>query len=164
MQHQSAGDGGSTEVKRWIERAHIDAMAAVKQYHERELAKEKIQRDLKNAALNYYEALYPYRDEDVLDTPWEERGIQWLKRAKNETVLVPERLERANNATKVVSKPKLMEVEPERLVGAIEEMNDIAKELGLGLPVQAKKPVYHAGKRSPEDYNEPVKDNIQKPE
>jgi len=119
------------------------AMGAIQRYNTalvNQRVTDRERRDLAQAALNYYYALYEHRDEDALEEPWDERGISWLEDAQHETVAVEESVPRANGATTVTEKPALLALDADRLKDAILELNDIAKELDLSARVKSSTP------------------------
>lgn len=119
------------------------AMAAVQRYNSavvNDQVAERIQRDLAEAALNYYYVLHEHRDEDALEEDWDERGIAWIEDAQTQTVTIEESLPRSNAASTVVEKPALLSVDAIRLKQVILELNDVAKELGLSADVKSSTP------------------------
>lgn len=119
------------------------AAAAIERYNNARVrghVPETVQIDLASAALDYYHILYEHRDEEALDEPWEERGIDWLEEFAGTTVTVEESLPRANGATREVQKPAIQTVEPGRLKQVILELNDVANELGLSAEVKESAP------------------------
>jgi len=117
-----------------IRTAREEAAAAVRQFNRARVSGNvtlRVRRDLADAALNYYDALHDYRDEEALREPWEERGIIWLEEAASETVTVQQSLPRANGATKSVERRYLLAVDPAEIRDTIRELHDVAKELGF---------------------------------
>lgn len=115
------------------------AAAAVQRYDEaivRGTVPQSVRRDLATAALDYFHILHEHRDEEALEEPWDERGIEFLEELQGETVTVEQSLPRANGATTYVERPAILAVDPRRLTRAILELNDIAKELGLSAEVR----------------------------
>lgn len=127
-EHEPRGD------REIIRTARREAAAAVRQFNSARAAGQvsgNVKRDLANAALNYYDTLYEYRDEGALEEEWSERGVEWLESAAMETVETEKSLPRANGSTTTVEQPLLMAVNPVEIRDAIRELNDIAKELGF---------------------------------
>jgi hypothetical protein len=124
----------SRENDKIVRSAREEAAVAVRQFNNARRAgrvTSDVRSELARAALNYYDALYEYRDEGALDTEWSERGIEWLEAAADRTVTVDKRLPRRNGATQKTQKPAILTVAPSRLRDAIRELNDVAKELGF---------------------------------
>jgi len=109
-----------------IRTAREEAAAAVRQFN-----RARVSGNVTLRALNYYDALHDYRDEEALREPWEERGIIWLEEAASETVTVQQSLPRANGATKSVERRYLLAVDPAEIRDTIRELHDVAKELGF---------------------------------
>lgn len=126
-------------IHHYRERAH----AAIQRYNENSWSGDipsDVHQDLATAALDYYNALYEFRDEGALEESWDERGIDWLEDAEHETVTVERSLNRANGATSYVEIPLIQAVDPAKLVRTIRELNDIAGELGLSAHIEESTP------------------------
>jgi hypothetical protein len=87
--------------------------------------------DLAAAALQYRDVLVDYRDEDALETPWDERRLDWICSLAGQTIQREESLHRSNGATTVVERPAITAVEPDRLLALTKELDAVAKELGF---------------------------------
>jgi len=114
------------------------ATAAVQRYNEAIVTggvPADVKQDLATAALDYYNVLYEYREEEALDEEWDERGISWLEELANETVTVEQSLPRSNGATTTTERPAILSVDAHRLKELILELNDVAKELGFSAEV-----------------------------
>jgi len=143
MSSDADGERHTSPAYRLIHYYREQAMGAIDRYNSAVVTQnvsDRVQRDLAQAALNYYYALHEHRDEDALEEPWDERGIKWLEEIQNETVTVEESLPRSNNTSTVTTKPALLAVDPERLKGVILELNDVAKELELSARVKSSTP------------------------
>lgn len=126
-------------IHHYRERAH----AAIQRYNEATVnggVSGDVRHDLAAAALDYYNALYEFRDEDALEDPWDERGIDWLEDAGEQTVEMESSLSRANGATTIEEVPLLQAVDPARLVQTMRELNDVANELGFSARIEESTP------------------------
>lgn len=126
-------------IHHYRERAH----AAIQRYNEQSWSGDvpaDVRKDLAASALDYYNALYEFRDEDALEMPWDDRGIDWLDDAEHETVTVERSLNRANGATTMSEIPVIQAVDAARVVRTIRELNDIVGELGLGVRIDESTP------------------------
>lgn len=126
-------------IHHYRERAH----AAVTRYNEASVTGDvgpDVRSDLAAAALDYFNALYEFRDEDALDESFDDRGIAWLDGADEETRVVERSLARANGATTTERVPLLQTVDPSVLVAVIRELNDVASELGLSARIEGSTP------------------------
>jgi hypothetical protein len=86
-------------------------------------------------ALNTFrKTLRPHRDEDALDTPWEERGVDVVEQWVHGEVTVQRELNRRGHAVETATVPKAYEVSVYQLDAAFEELQAIAKELGNAAP------------------------------
>lgn len=144
MSSQDDSGESRSPAFRLIHHYREQAMGAVHRYNQRKVTERAvgttIQQDLATAALNYYYALYEFRDAGALQEEWDDRGVAWLEEAEGQTVTVEESVPRANGATKTVEKPLLRTVSPQKLKRAILELNDIANELGFSAEASGSSP------------------------
>lgn len=121
-------------------------------------------RELAIAALQVYDVLFENRDEDVIRGEWEDSSIPQLESllAKTVTKARPAPGDTANGDS--VQVPAIMAVDADRLLAMTKDLDEIAKNLGHGATIEHQRPMYDAGKLDPEDYDEPVSEDIPKPQ
>lgn len=111
------------------------ALSAVQEYRRQKLGPvpvtEAVRRELAERALAYREVLHKYREKDALDPAWDERDIHWIETKQNQLINVEQPSPRRNSNTETVEKPAILAVDPERIVGVIRELEDVADELGF---------------------------------
>jgi len=61
-------------------------------------------------------------------------------------------------------KPAVLDVDVEHIIRIIEELDNVANELNFSATAASGKGDLYAIKRDPEDYDEPVNENVKKPE
>lgn len=118
--------------------------------------------ELAEAVVEYWDVLYEFRDESILnegDFP----DIKEVRSRLGKTTQVPQEAPGDTSNKELVEQPAVMDIPTRRLVEISKRLDDLAKQLGFGASVSEKRPIYHAGKLDPEDYDEPVKDTVARP-
>lgn len=120
-------------------------------------------RELAVAVLQYYDVLHEFRDESVLD-PEDFPNISLIRDRVGKKVQQRVSQPGLKRPEKVELVPAMEQVPVEEIVELTEDLDDLAQKLGFGASVSNARPIYHAGKLNTEDYDEPVKDSVQKPQ
>jgi len=82
--------------------------------------------------LVYYDVLKEHRDEQVLDPPWSERGVDWLDMAARETVSVTTAKDGWVPGKETKTRSRLATASADQLLDAGDALDSIAKDLGFG--------------------------------
>jgi hypothetical protein len=82
--------------------------------------------------LVYYDVLKEHRDEQVLDPPWSERGVDWLDRAARQTVTSERSRAGVLPGTETETRSRLATASADQLLDAGDALDSIAKDLGFG--------------------------------
>lgn len=108
--------------------------------------------------------LEDYRNEGALEVSWEERGVDAIRDALTQTTMSTRELDRRGNPEEPVE-VKVAAVMSYRELDRIgRELDDIAMELGFGPEPKSGSGDIYEVKRDPEDYDDPIKDDIPKPQ
>ncbi|MFB6201301.1 MAG: hypothetical protein ABEI98_04750 [Halorhabdus sp.] len=121
--------------RRDIREAWKDALAKLAQLEEEPSPSGEMKRQVAVALNTFRKTLRPHRDEDALETPWDERGVDIVEHWVHGEVEVEQQLNRRGKVTETVTVPKAYELPPHKLDAAFEELQAIAKELGNAAPV-----------------------------
>lgn len=158
--HKSAAD-------KMLEEAWINLQHARWQFHS-EAAKgdmtTETRRELAVATLALWDTILSERDHTKIKNDIPESHIPDLREMVHTTTTVRQDTPGRGRGGGVKQVPAITQASFELLATVSREVMDLASELGKGLSVQSARPIYHAGKRDPEDYPEPVKDDIPKPQ
>lgn len=144
-------DRGQHRPRRIIHDRMEFAERAVERYY-RERASGSVGRethlDLVSAALAYRKVLYRYRDDRALSEDWADRGLDWIDDAARGTVTERKAVSSWRGGSTTVQRPRALEIDPEDVVRVIEELDDVASELGFAA---ASKDTTHDDAASHED-------------
>lgn len=127
-------------------------------------ASPETKRELAVAAIQLYDVLWEHHDEDVIQGEWEASGVDELREKLNEEIQVATETSGRSGGVQYETRPAILGVDGDRLVAVSKSLEKLAKGLGFSANVSASRPIYHAGKLDTEDYDEPVKDGIPKPQ
>jgi hypothetical protein len=120
-------------------------------------------RRLAKAAIKYWDVLYEFRDESVLsegDFP----DIEPVRQRVGRKTEVPVASARRGGGEDMKPVPAVDELDDWFLIELTEDLDDLAKKLGFGASAESGTGNIYAIKRDPDSYNEPVKNDIKKPE
>ncbi len=117
---------------------------------------------LATSVLTLWDMLFEYRDESVLDEGDFPDVSELRSRVGEQTT---RRRESAGLGRGSVTEtvPAVSEIPLGRLLTLSKELDDLCRKLGFSAEAQSKRPLY-AAKRDPEEYQEPVKDGIPRPQ
>ncbi len=121
-------------------------------------------RQAARAIANYRDQLVDYRDEGVLETPWDERpvNVDIVDDLLEQTVEINDSTDWAGrNQEKSV--PAVARLDARHLIDIGKELDAIAKELGKAANVDSEGELFGV-KKDPEDYPDPEDDGITKPQ
>lgn len=120
-------------------------------------------RELAIAALQYYDVLYEFREESVLeDDDWPD--VEPLRERVNKTVRRREESEVFGEPPTTNEVPAVQTLSSDHLVELTEELDDLAKTLGFGAKAASGDSELYTIKHDTEDYDEPVNENVGKPQ
>lgn len=132
---------------------------------ERPDVRPQTEEKLRNVTVMYYNALREFRNEDVISQEWEqENGPVQLERLISETATVHQQTPGHGATSEPTELPLIKTVDLSVLVETTRVLDDIANKLGFSAAVNTRRPMYDAGKRDLEDYDEPINSDIPKPE
>jgi hypothetical protein len=120
-------------------------------------------RYIATVALQFWDVLYEYRDESVLsedDFP----NIEPIRSRIGEQTEVLAPSNRRGGGSRLRTVPAVNELDDWFLIELTEELDDLAKKLGFAATTESGAGDIYAVKRDPEDYDDPVNDDIPKPE
>jgi len=124
---------------------------------------DRTHRELAIAALQYYDVLYEFRDESVLEEDdWPD--VEVLRERVGKTVRRRERSDVFGEGTTVREVPAVSEVPVADIVDMTENLDDLAKTLGFGAEAVSGDSELYTIKHDTEHYDDPVQENIPKPE
>jgi len=124
---------------------------------------DRTHRELAIAALQYYDVLYEFRDESVLEEDdWPD--VEVLRERVGKTVRRRERSDVFGEGTTVREVPAVSEVPVAEIVDMTEDLDDLAKTLGFGAEAVSGDSELYTIKHDTEHYDDPVQENIPKPE
>lgn len=133
---------------------------------------EMLQRKWHVQVLSYYREIKRYQNRSIIEGKWNEtiEGFDDLTLADIEDIQfetrqnVVERFEPDTQQRKRVSESEMLVFSPQELVQITAKLDECASKLGFDVSTEEQRPIYDAGKRDPEDYDEPVKESIPKPQ
>lgn len=152
--------------RRLIRDAWLEAHYARRQLREEQPASSLESKEEFAAALaGLRELLLPFKKEDVFEIPWSDRSVDVdiIEGLVDETVEVPRELNRRGGPTESKTVPLVHTVDEVVLTDIHEELNKMFFELPFTEDTDSGDGEMFNVKRNPEEYNEPVKDNIPKP-
>lgn len=123
----------------------------------------RTKRYIATVAMQFWDALHEYRDESVLsegDFP----DISPIRDRLGRQTRVPSKTPRRGGGQRLRTVPAINELDDWYLIEVTEQLDDLAKKLGFAAKAASGKGDMYAVKRDPEDYEEPVSDDIPKPE
>jgi hypothetical protein len=123
----------------------------------------RTKRYIATVALQFWDVLYEYRDESVLS----EGDFPDISPVRERIGRMTEQTTRSNRRTgelTVTQVPAIDELDDWYLIELTEQLDDLAKKLGFAAKADSGKGDMYAVKRDPDDYKEPVSDDIPKPE
>jgi hypothetical protein len=135
--------GSETGFRRIIREAKEEAFHARRQLRRDQPSPSvETKRNVAAALSDYRDALYDYRDEGVLETPWDERevNIDELDAYLSQTTTMEQSLNRRGGASEVKTVPLVAKVPAERLFRIGKELDSIAKELGFAASAKEQTP------------------------
>lgn len=91
----------------------------------------KVRRELAIAALQLYDVLYEHREEEVVESDWNESAATRLQSLLNSTVEVPRDSPGRSSNAKTVERPAIMAIGADELLQMTKELDDLAKTLGF---------------------------------
>lgn len=157
---QHAGD------KKRIEEASARVIMALEDFNdERPDISRHTKKEFAKLLATYRNFLYQYRNERVLEPPWDERpvDVDLIQELLNHKKMVDVPLDRRGAAANTKPVTAVEMVEPQLLVEIANELNDIRKELGFADKPATSREVYNIASPDAEDHPEPVNDNVSKP-
>jgi hypothetical protein len=113
--------------------------------------------------IQYWDVLFEFREESVL----EEGDFPDISRVRSrigETTDVPAAAGGRSRGGGTKTVPAIAELSADELLELTERLDDLANKLGFGAATASGKGDIYAIKRDPEDYSEPVNDDIPKPQ
>ncbi len=121
-------------------------------------------RQAAQALANYRDQLVDYRNEGVLETPWDKRevNVDIVDDLLEQTVEVGENTDWSGRQ-QAQSVPAVAQLNARHLIDIGKELDAIAKELGKAANVESEGELYGV-KKDPDDYAEPKADGITKPQ
>jgi len=127
-------DDGSDQPRRLIyrvrERVH-EARAALRKEMYGGAVSVEVKREFASVLLVYYDVLSEHRGEQVLDPPWEDRGVDWLDQAARQTVTREQARSGVLPGSETVTQSRLAAASADRLLDAADDLDPIAKDLWL---------------------------------
>jgi len=123
---------------------------------------DKTRSHLQSAVLRYYCVLRRYRDEDSLSEEWHQRDFSVLEDLIDQTEEV--RVEKAGRGKSTVTKRRPLRLEPRRAVRLSLSLDDVAHELGFTAQAEQTRPKAKAEVTDGNQYPDPVREDIPKPE
>jgi hypothetical protein len=158
---------GKTAADKMLEEAWVNLQQARWQLH-KEMTDGQItdgtRRELAVATLALWDCISSERDNNTVAEEIRESHIPELRNMTQATTSVAESGPGRGSQGNVREVPLVTQASFDLLEQVSREVMDIASELGKGLTVTESRPIYHAGKRDPEDYEDPVDDAIPKPQ
>ncbi len=123
-------------------------------------------REAAAALSDYRDILWDYREEGVLEVAWDQRpvNVDEVDRYLTEKTLVEKSMNRRGDAHNSEVAPLIDDVPAQNLFAIGKELDAIAKELGFAAPAKNSGGKLYQVKKDPDDYPEPQKDGIQKPQ
>jgi hypothetical protein len=118
------------------------------------------------ALSDYRDVLWDYREEGALEIPWDDRpiNVDEVDRYLNEKTVVQKRVNRRGNVSEKNTVPLIHKVPAQNLFAIGKELDAMAKELGFAEKPKSDTGDLYGVKRDPQEYPEPKKDGIQKPQ
>lgn len=117
-----------------IREAWKSALVDMAKLEENRQPSGEMKRQVAVALNTFRKTLRPYRGEEALETPWNERGVDVIEQWVHGEVTAERDLNRRGNMTEAVTVPKAYDVSVYQLDAAFEELQAIAKELGNAAP------------------------------
>lgn len=99
--------------------------------------REETKRKLAAVALTYRDLLVDYRDEEHLQPPWSERGVDWVLEYVDDTVEREVESAGRSGGTRTEEVPAIVAVDHRRLYQLTKRLDKIWRDLGLGADLQA---------------------------
>ena len=122
----------------------------------------RTKRELAKVAIQYWDMLYEFRSESILDEG-DFPDITPVRSRLGKQTEVVTKSKRLGQSTTVKSVPAITELSDWYLVELTEDLDDLAKKLGFGAKATSGKGELYSIKRDPEDYDDPVSDDVPKP-
>jgi hypothetical protein len=158
-------DSGDTGHERLIREMRYEVQQARNRYWEEGVnggVSTQTHRDLAAKAVEYYDVLYEYREETILDDgDWP--NINDLRSRVGKTTEVVSTAGGRGAGADTETVPAVTQVSIGRILQVTKQLDDLAKKLGFSAGVSSRRPLYDVGKRDPDEYDDPVKDGIDKP-
>jgi hypothetical protein len=156
-------------------REHVVSSAAQYQAQQHGIIErdpETVQRKWHVQVLSYYRELKRYQHRSIIEGKWHEtiEGFDDLTLADIEDIQfetrqhVTEEFDPDTQQRKRVKTAEMAVFSPQELVQITAKLDECASKLGFDVSTEEQRPIYDAGKRDPEDYDEPVKGSIPKPQ
>jgi len=119
-------------------------------------------RELATAAIQYWDCLWEFREESILDDG-DFPDVSPIRDRIGQRTEVVTKSKRLGQSTTVKTVPAVTELSDWYLVELTEELDDLAKKLGFSAKAASGKGELYSIKRDPEDYDDPVSDDVPKP-
>lgn len=123
----------------------------------------RTKRYIATVALQFWDVLHEHRDESVLsddDFP----DVSPIRDRLGRQTKVPVESPRRGGGKTLEDVPAVNDLNDWYLIDVTEQLDDLAKKLGFAAKAASGKGDMYAVKRDPDDYEEPVSDDIPKPE
>lgn len=167
MMMSKANDDGYSPSNRMIMEAREHLQAVRNQFWRERIRGQpspEIRRELAVAGLQLFDVLWEHREEEVVKHDWQESNVGDFISLLNETVEMQQPTPGDSQNSRTESMPALMALSADRLLQMTKDLDQLAKELGFSAEISQSRPMYDAGKLNPEDYDEPVSDDIPRPQ
>ena len=120
-------------------------------------------RELAAAAIQYWDMLYEFRSESILDEG-DFPDISPVRDRIGEHVEVLAESKRRGKSKELKTVPAITELNDWYLLELTEDLDDCAKKLGFSAKATSGGGPLYSIKRDPEDYDDPVSEDVPKPE
>jgi hypothetical protein len=112
-----------------------------RQYHNQKIRDGSVTDDLRTSmaevAIAYRDLLIDYRDEDAYEPEWGERSVDWIVGLLNEQVTRRQPRPGRGRGAETTTVPKAVVVPAKDLYDVLKEMDEMWRQLGLGLSVES---------------------------
>ena len=119
-------------------------------------------RELATAAIQYWDMLYEFRDASVLDEG-DFPDVSPIRERIGQQTEVVTKSKRLGQSTTIKLVPAITELDDWYLVELTERLDDLAKKLGFSAKEASGKGELYSIKRDPDDYDDPVSNDVEKP-
>ena len=127
-------------------------------------ASATVESKLRSIAIRYYEQLREYRSEEIVSGLWEETGLSDVEYMLRETTTIEQPKAGHGTGVETMEVAKIQVIDGMQLVDIVHSLDDVRHELGITGHVERKRPLFKILTRDPEEYDEPVKEGIPKPQ